>query len=163
VNEGYFEPFVDLASARIKPTAHLTWERGCYLAAILVSTVDQSTWRNKCFRFYFLLSMSNEMFMFAPRGHKVRLMANFVHHGYPGQRESAKQYLRLGEVYTVKETRVYQSSSTVELEEVPGRSFNSIYFESLTPLTPEQEQEVEQQHPDYIRYTRPVDLPPAAE
>lgn len=103
--------------------------------------------------------MSHELSIYAAPGQKVRLLASFAHSGYESERVAAKQYLRLGKVYTVKQTRVFQSHSLVELEEVPDRSFNTIHFESLTPLSPEQELAQEQQHPDYIRYFGP---PPAA-
>jgi hypothetical protein len=81
--------------------------------------------------------MGNEMPIFAAPGLKVRLLVSFAPTGYASEREAAKQCLRLGEIYTVKQMRVFQSHSLVELAEVLDRAFNRIYFESLTPLSPE--------------------------
>jgi hypothetical protein len=95
--------------------------------------------------------MSNYMSMFAPAGHQVRLSAAFIHRGYDHEIAAAHQYLQLGTVYTVKRTRVFASHSKVELEEVPGRSFNTIHFESLTPLSDAEELALEEQYCNYLR------------
>jgi len=86
---------------------------------------------------------------FALPGHKVRLQDYTPGHlGYASQREELARYLTVGQIYTVQQTRIFSSSSTVEVVEVPGVSFNTVFFESVTPQSPAQNH----QHPDYIRY-----------
>ncbi len=75
-------------------------------------------------------------------------MACFVHRGYDREIENAKRHLTVGAIYTVKQTRVTNAHSLVELAEVPGASFNTIYFESLTAQT----QQEDEQSPEFIRY-----------
>lgn len=96
------------------------------------------------------------MSIFAPPGHQVRLSAGFRHSGYADERARAQQYLQVGTVYTVKRTRVYNSHSTVELEEVPGQSFNTIHFDSLTPLSEEEELAFLEQYRAYRRAGGPL-------
>lgn len=91
------------------------------------------------------------MSMFALPGHKVRLHESSKHSGYESEIKKAQQYLTIGEIYTVKRTRVSHSHSWVEVEEVPGVFFNTIHFRSLTAQT---EQE-DQQSPEFIRWYGP--------
>jgi hypothetical protein len=86
---------------------------------------------------------------FALPGHQVRLV-NYTpgHLGYASQREELARYLTIGQIYTVQQTRIFASSSLVELVEVPGVSFNTVFFKSVTPQSRAQDE----QHPDYIRY-----------
>ncbi|MBC6992247.1 hypothetical protein [Hymenobacter sp. BT491] len=92
--------------------------------------------------------MSFQMSIFALPGHKVRLVEHFVHRGSEWDQAAAKRHLTVGGIYTVRQTRVFSSHSVVEFEEVPGVSFNTIYFEFLTP----QSEEEDQQHPYLRRY-----------
>lgn len=48
--------------------------------------------------------------------------------GYESDQERAKKYLKVGEIYTIKEIRVHDWSTEVFLEEVPGVAFNSVLF-----------------------------------
>ncbi|WP_345157896.1 hypothetical protein [Pontibacter saemangeumensis] len=63
-----------------------------------------------------------------------------------------KRYLVPGEIYTVEETEVFQSSSYVYLQELketqPGRCFNTVFFDDVE----EQRMEDTKKHPYYIRY-----------
>jgi len=48
--------------------------------------------------------------------------------GWDGEKEAIAKVLTQGEVYTVKEIRIYSSYSDVELMEHPGRYFNTTFF-----------------------------------
>lgn len=50
-----------------------------------------------------------------------------VNNGYDSDKEKVKQ-LELNHPYTLKNMSVGRSSSTLELEEFPGQSFNSVNF-----------------------------------
>lgn len=65
------------------------------------------------------------MNIYATPGSKV--VFAFPKNGYSHHQEIAKQ-LKVGETYTVKETRVYAWHTDVFLEEVPGIPFNSVLF-----------------------------------
>lgn len=54
----------------------------------------------------------------------------FIHpdYGYDGDIELAAEHLKGGETYTLSRIDVGQSSSMVELNEVPGIMFNSVHF-----------------------------------
>ena len=80
------------------------------------------------------------MSIFALAGHKVKLKEDFMLMGYGRDKENALEYLKIGEVYTVFETRVYSSTSYVYFEEVPGIGFNPIQFDSITPQSPEDDE-----------------------
>ena len=49
--------------------------------------------------------------------------------GYPYDQKRAAEYLELGEVYTVKMTRIDHWVTHVWLEEIPDVAFNSVMFE----------------------------------
>lgn len=65
----------------------------------------------------------------APYGTKVK----FTHptYGWPRDIEMAKRYLKLNQIYTVLRTVIYDSSTTVYLQEFPNISFNSVQFDEL--------------------------------
>jgi hypothetical protein len=86
--------------------------------------------------------------MFALPGHQVKLAPDSLLFGYEEEKEDAKKYLAIGVMYTVKQTVVTPSHSTVELEEVPRISFNTLHFESIE----EQSEVDDRKHPDFIYY-----------
>lgn len=51
--------------------------------------------------------------------------------GYEIERESAKQTLELGKIYTVDRIEIGSCSSNVCLVEDPGRSWNTVLFASI--------------------------------
>lgn len=61
----------------------------------------------------------------SPQGRRVVFLAE---HGYDIEREIARKYLSKGQVLTVKEIYVGRSISDVELEEYPGKKFNTVMF-----------------------------------
>ena len=65
----------------------------------------------------------------APYGTKVK----FTHptYGWPGDIKQAERYLKLGQIYTVLRTVIYDSSTTVYLEEIPRIGFNSVQFDEV--------------------------------
>lgn len=75
------------------------------------------------------------MNIYALEGHKVRLIHTDM--GYEYQRERVKQYLKLGQVYTVDYTEVHSASTEVYLKEAPDVAFNSTCFEDIKPQSPE--------------------------
>jgi hypothetical protein len=79
------------------------------------------------------------MDIYAPTGTKVRFInAN----GYDHERKAAASILDTAKTYTVASTNVRQSSSSVYLQEIPTRSFNTVMFETVedeTKLTVEDE------------------------
>ena len=71
-----------------------------------------------------------------PKGRKVRYLNK---NGYDGDRKYANKYLTEGDILTVNEIRVGACSSDVELEEYPGKYFNTVMFEDV-------EENMEQQY-----------------
>ncbi len=71
----------------------------------------------------------NTMDIYAEPGTKVRFA--FPNNGYDFHKETAKQHLIEGEIYTVKITDVGSFHTDVYLQEVPGVKFNSVMFENV--------------------------------
>lgn len=71
------------------------------------------------------------MNIYAKRGAKVRFARPDA--GYKGDQEMAAEHLTVGGVYTVERTDVGQSHTTVWLQEVPERGFNSVQFTDVCP------------------------------
>ena len=65
----------------------------------------------------------------AGAGSKVRYA--FPDNGYKSDQEYAAEHLDRDSVYTVTWMNVGQSSSTVEIEELPGRRFNAVMFQDV--------------------------------
>lgn len=65
----------------------------------------------------------------SPTGTKA--VFKFPKNGREYDREKVIACLELLEVYTVKRIRVGQSSSTVEFEELPRISFNTVHFANI--------------------------------
>jgi hypothetical protein len=61
-------------------------------------------------------------------GTKVKVTEQTAKNGYPGDQEAVKKWLEIGKVYTVAYTVVGQSHTSVVLQELPKRSFNSVNF-----------------------------------
>ncbi len=61
----------------------------------------------------------------SPKGRKVIFTAQG---GYDCELESAKKIIKIGAEYTVKEIYVGRNSSTVTLEEIDGKEFNTVMF-----------------------------------
>lgn len=68
------------------------------------------------------------MDMYAQRGSKVIFTGQG---GRDSDKEFANKYLKVGEVYTVKTTKVFDWISFVVLEELPSKDFNTVMFEDL--------------------------------
>lgn len=51
--------------------------------------------------------------------------------GYEYHQETARKHLKVGNIYTVKETVVDSWHTDVYLEEVPGVPFNSVLFDNI--------------------------------
>jgi PadR family transcriptional regulator, regulatory protein PadR len=58
----------------------------------------------------------------------VEVVFAFPDAGYEGAQETAARYLTAGRVYTVRSVEVGQSSTYLELYEVPRQRFSSVYF-----------------------------------
>lgn len=87
------------------------------------------------------------MNIYALKGHKVICNDN-LDTGYKQDSIRAKYYLEVGKVYTVEHTEVSNTSTYVWLEEIPNKSFNSIYFEDVDV----QSEEMDKEHLDYLHY-----------
>lgn len=64
----------------------------------------------------------------APKGRKVRFLNR---NGRDVEKEKANQHFFKGQVLTVKEIYVGNSSSTVEFVELPKELFNTVMFEDI--------------------------------
>lgn len=51
--------------------------------------------------------------------------------GYGKDRENARRFLRMGQIYTVERTVVFSDITIVFLQEYPGIPFNSVQFKDL--------------------------------
>lgn len=67
------------------------------------------------------------MNIYASKGDRVKV--DNLTSGYPPDQKIAQQYLKLGDVYTVEKTVVYDWNTEVFLQEIPGVAFNSCFFE----------------------------------
>jgi hypothetical protein len=67
------------------------------------------------------------MDIYARCGTKVKF--GTLNAGYEYQQKDIVKHLKLGEIYTVDHTVVYDSSTEVFFKEAPGISFNSVFFE----------------------------------
>lgn len=65
----------------------------------------------------------------APKGTMV-IFAD--RNGYESQREYARRFLSKGFAYTVEKTEAEDSYATVELQEFPGKQFNTVMFWAQT-------------------------------
>lgn len=61
-------------------------------------------------------------------GTKVKVTEQTAQNGYIGDQEAVKKWLEIGKVYTVAYTEVGQSYTSVVLQELPERRFNSVNF-----------------------------------
>lgn len=71
---------------------------------------------------------NNTMNIRAHPGTKVKVTEQTAKNGYLGDQEAVKKWLEIGKVYTVAYTVAGQSHTSVVLQELPGRSFNSVNF-----------------------------------
>lgn len=52
--------------------------------------------------------------------------------GYPYQQEEMERLgFKVGDIFTVEHTQVSQCYTTIYLIEFPGKSFNSVFFDSV--------------------------------
>lgn len=51
--------------------------------------------------------------------------------GYDSDKEHAKKYLTEGSLYTIHSTDVGSWHTWIQLEEFPGKTFNSVMFDNL--------------------------------
>lgn len=86
------------------------------------------------------------MNIYALKDHKV--ICKTLSAGYESDQETAKKYLEIGKIYTIKSTTVHSWNTDVYLQEFPNVKFNSVFFEDST----EQSKEMDEQHPDYSIY-----------
>ena len=68
----------------------------------------------------------NMMNIYAQKGDKV--VVSSLTAGYENEQETVKKHLKLGNTYTVEETKVHSFYTDVFLQEVPGVRFNSVFF-----------------------------------
>lgn len=73
------------------------------------------------------------MGIYSERGTKVRYA--YPEHGMECDHRQCSKYLEEGKVYTVKSCTAYSSSTSVELEEVTGQTFNSVMFAPADSVT----------------------------
>lgn len=72
----------------------------------------------------------------APKGQKVRYRNK---DGFETDRLHANKFLNTEDIYTIKETLVYSSNSSLYLEEFPDEKFNLVMFEEVEPILEEVE------------------------
>lgn len=59
---------------------------------------------------------------------KVKVTERTAQNGYTGDQEAIKKWLEIGKIYTVAYTEVGQSYTSVVLQELSERRFNSVNF-----------------------------------
>lgn len=64
----------------------------------------------------------------AKAGHLVTVTEQGMNNGYQSDKDHAKKYLSIGEVYTIERTVVDNWHTDVYLNEIPGIVFNSVHF-----------------------------------
>lgn len=90
------------------------------------------------------------MNIFALKGHRVRCVKNSnASTEYIVDTNRSKELLKIGKIYTVEQTYVYNFHTDVRLQELPDYVFNSTYFQDVDHQSPEEDL----LHPDKIRYT----------
>lgn len=72
--------------------------------------------------------IEDTMDIYSSEGSKV--MFKHESNGYKSHQETARKYLKLGAVYTVRSTVIGGSHTDVYLNEVPNVAFNSVMFEN---------------------------------
>lgn len=70
----------------------------------------------------------NTMNIWAHPGTKIKVTEQTVQNEYLGDQEAIKKWLEIEKVYTVAYTEVGQSRTSVVLQELPERKFNSVNF-----------------------------------
>lgn len=73
------------------------------------------------------------MNIYAKCGDTVLVTKETAHNGYDSDKEKVEQYLQIGKLYTISETDVHSSSTTVYLKEFPDLSWNSVNFIDYVP------------------------------
>lgn len=61
-------------------------------------------------------------------GTKVKVTEQTAQNGYKGDQENIKKWLEIEKIYTVAYTEVGQSHTSVILQELPEKRFNSVNF-----------------------------------
>ena len=69
------------------------------------------------------------MDIYAEEGHKVTVTEDSINNGYEPVEKHAKEFLKVGETYTIESTDVDGWNTDVYLKEFPGEIFNSVNFE----------------------------------
>lgn len=87
------------------------------------------------------------MNIYALKGHKVKCYT--LSAGYKFDQERAKKHLVVGSSYTVENTNMENWQTDVYLQEFPGISFNSAFFEDESYQELESEPE---KHPNYRKF-----------
>lgn len=87
------------------------------------------------------------MEIFTPENKKVELAT--LNAGHDWQKEEVKKHLEFGKHYTVEKTIVHGFSSEVYLKEIPGVSFNTVFFKNVDKVSKKEIIE----HPEQIKYT----------
>ena len=71
------------------------------------------------------------MYIYAEEGTKVIVTEDSIKNGYYYVEEHAREFLKVGETYTIKKTIVYGWYTDVHLKEFPKEKFNSVSFEDI--------------------------------
>lgn len=80
------------------------------------------------------------MNIWALEGHKVTISEKSANSGYKFDSDRVKQLCKIGEIYTVDETIVNSSSTSVYLKEFPAICFNSVNFEDVDIQTEDKDE-----------------------
>ena len=68
--------------------------------------------------------------IYSKEGTKVRYTGSG---GYTYERYYANKHLKVGEIYTIDHTNVFDYHTDVYLKEVPDKAFNSVHFVDAEP------------------------------
>lgn len=71
------------------------------------------------------------MDIYAKEGTKVIVTEDSIKNGYDYVEEHAREFLKVGETYTIKETVVSGWYTDVYLEEFPKEKFSSVSFDDI--------------------------------
>lgn len=63
--------------------------------------------------------------------HGDKVVCSTVNAGYPADKKLARSHLQVGQQYTVDRVKVGRNDSSMWIEEVPGKEFNTVFF--MTP------------------------------
>lgn len=88
------------------------------------------------------------MNIYALKGHRVKVTEESIKSGGEHHSELAKTHLKVGNTYTIEETSVHNSYTTVSLQEIKDVIFNSVSFVDIDS----QPKEADKEHPDWATW-----------